>query len=66
MRNKITVGFLTSKNPLDKKSWSGTHYKMFESLKNEFEEVYVLGPIKKPLLLKATRLVFTLTHFFIF
>ncbi|MDX1828376.1 MAG: glycosyltransferase family 4 protein [Lutibacter sp.] len=66
MTKKIKIGYVTASNPMDKKSWSGTHYKMFESLKNEFEEVYALGPIKKPILLKATLLVYTLTHFLLF
>lgn len=47
MNKKIKVGFLTAKNPLDKNSWSGTHFKMYQSIKNEFDEVIVLGPINK-------------------
>jgi len=66
MNKKIKVGYLTSSNPLDKRSWSGTHFKMYESLKNKFEEVYILGPLKKSIFLKVTLLVFSLTHFLVF
>jgi len=47
MKEKLTVGYITSTDPRDKRSWSGIHYKMYESLLNEFEEVYLFGPIKK-------------------
>ncbi|MCF6182430.1 glycosyltransferase family 4 protein [Lutibacter sp.] len=66
MKEKIRVGYLTATNPLDKRSWSGTHFKMYESLKNEFEEVYVLGPIKKSIFLNATLLTFSFIHFLVF
>jgi len=54
MKEKITVGFITSTNPNDKRSWSGIHYRMYQSLLNEFEEVYIFGPIAKPKILHKT------------
>ena len=47
MKEEIAVGFLTSKDPKDKRSWSGTHNKMYESLLKEFKKVHLLGPLKK-------------------
>lgn len=49
MKNKKRIAFLTSKDPLDKRSWSGTHYRMFKALENEFEMVDPIGPIKLPI-----------------
>tara|TARA_R110001583_G_scaffold18633_1_gene73906 strand:+ start:4300 stop:5463 length:1164 start_codon:yes stop_codon:yes gene_type:complete len=66
MNKKITVGFLTSKNPLDKKSWSGTHYKMYQSLKNEFDEVVAIGPIKKNAVIELILLIIALINFLFF
>ncbi|PKP12874.1 MAG: glycosyl transferase [Bacteroidetes bacterium HGW-Bacteroidetes-3] len=66
MNKSITVGFLTAKNPLDKKSWSGTHYKMYQSLKNEFDEVIALGPIHKNIFIEIILLIITLFNFLIF
>ncbi len=47
MTNKenIKVGFLTATNPLDRRESSGVHFKMFHALKEEFEEVLILGPV---------------------
>ena len=53
MVKEIRVGFLTSEDPADKQSWSGTHYSMFISLKKEFNNVVPLGPIKDNLFLKT-------------
>ena len=58
MKEKKTVGFITATNPKDKRSWSGTHNKMYESLLNEFDEVYLFGPIKKSRILSNTLRIF--------
>lgn len=42
------IAFITADDPLDMRSWSGTYYRMFSALKNEFKEVVPLGPIKLP------------------
>jgi glycosyltransferase involved in cell wall biosynthesis len=47
-KSNITVGFLTTTDPLDKRSWSGTQYRMFKALENEFEHVVKLGPVHLP------------------
>ena len=51
-KEKIRVGFLTSTDPLDRRSSSGVHYRMYNALCQEFDEVIPLGPatIKKPVL----------------
>lgn len=43
-KEKLRVGFLTSSNPLDKRSSSGVHFRMYQSLSQHFEEVIPLGP----------------------
>lgn len=52
MKDEIKIGFLTAHDPLDKRSWSGTLYRMYNSLDSKFE-VVALGPLKKPIWLKA-------------
>ena len=47
--NKIRkIAFLTEKDPLDKRSFSGTYYRMFVALQNETTDVIPIGPIKLP------------------
>ncbi|QVY65787.1 glycosyltransferase family 4 protein [Polaribacter sp. Q13] len=48
MKEKATIGFLTSLDPKDKRAWSGTQFRMLTALEKEFEEVVVLGPIPRP------------------
>ena len=50
MKEKLKIGFITATNPLDRRSSSGVHYRMFQALSQEFEEVVALGPlsISKP------------------
>lgn len=48
----ITVAFLTTTDPNDKKSFSGTHYYMLQSLRKVFDEVVPLGPPKLPVKVK--------------
>ena len=45
MKSTLKIAFLTSTNPNDKRSWSGIHYCMFQSLKNHFITVDAIGPI---------------------
>lgn len=60
--NKIKkVAFLTREDPLDKRSWSGTHFRMLDSLKNEFDEVIPLGPIELPIIERIVRIFEILT-----
>ena len=47
-KEKLVIGFLTYLDPKDKKTWSGTNYKMLKALESHFEEVVVLGPIPRP------------------
>ena len=48
MQKKIVVGYLTSINPMDKRSWSGTYYRMFRALEQQSFEVIALGPLHQP------------------
>jgi glycosyltransferase involved in cell wall biosynthesis len=41
------IGLLTALDPLDKTSWSGIYYKIYETLKNEGFNVEILGPYPK-------------------
>ncbi len=41
------IGLLTALDPLDKTSWSGIYYKIYDTLKNEGFEVEILGPYPK-------------------
>jgi glycosyltransferase involved in cell wall biosynthesis len=41
----LKVGFLTSTDPRDRRSWSGIHYEMYQALSREFKEVVPLGPV---------------------
>ncbi len=45
---KIVVGYLTSIDPMDKRSWSGTYYRMFRALEQQSFEVIPLGPVLQP------------------
>lgn len=39
MKSKLRVAFVSSENPLDRKTWSGTHFQIFKALEREFEFV---------------------------
>lgn len=41
----MRIGYITKEDPNDIKAYSGTHYSMYQALKNEFEEVIPLGPL---------------------
>lgn len=64
MKKKIKIAFVTSTNPLDKKSWSGIYYQMYKSLENKTEKVDCIGPIplffikSLAVINKLTRLLF--------
>ena len=45
MIKNVRVGFLTSTNPSDRSASSGVHYRMYQALKQEFEQVIPLGPL---------------------
>lgn len=47
MNDKISVAFLTSSDPNDKRSWSGIYFRMLDALKKEFGHVEALGPVPK-------------------
>ncbi len=49
--NNITVAYVSSDNPRDRRSWSGTHYRMLSALQNEFSNVEVIGPFRLHFLL---------------
>jgi glycosyltransferase involved in cell wall biosynthesis len=66
MKEKKIVGFITSTDPNDKRSWSGIHYRMYQSLMNEFEEVYLFGPLPKGKVLKKTLRLLEKIHLKIF
>ena len=41
----LRIGFITSTNPFDRRSWSGMHYSMFRSLERNMGKVVALGPV---------------------
>jgi len=41
----MKLGYITKEDPNDIRAYSGTHFSMFQALKNEFEEVIPLGPM---------------------
>lgn len=45
-KSDLKIGFLTIPDPKDKTTWSGTYYRMYDSLRQEFAQVKCLGPVK--------------------
>ncbi|WP_201979540.1 glycosyltransferase family 4 protein [Hymenobacter rubidus] len=43
--NRLRIGFITSTDPLNRRSWSGVHYSIFKALERNLGEVIALGPI---------------------
>jgi len=43
---RLRVGYFCSSNPLNQKSWSGTHYSLYKSIENEGHEMINLAPIE--------------------
>ena len=41
----MRIGYITKEDPNNVRAYSGTHYAMYQALKEEFEEVVPLGPI---------------------
>jgi glycosyltransferase involved in cell wall biosynthesis len=56
-RARPRIAYLTSNDPKDRKSWSGTHYSMATALQRHCGDVILIGPIEPPLemLRKAIR-----------
>src|SRR6476661_6610925 len=44
-RLPLRLGFITSTDPLDRRSWSGVHYSIFRALERNVGEVVALGPV---------------------
>lgn len=63
MKKNIKIAFITSQNPEDKNSWSGTLYNMYYALKKEFEVVDNFGPARI-LALKWLPIINRITIFF--
>lgn len=42
---RLRIGFITSTDPLDRRSWSGVHYSIFKALERNLGEVVALGPV---------------------
>src|SRR4030042_3485012 len=42
----VRIGFITSNDPRDRRSWSGTHYYMAQALQRHCGDVSYLGPIR--------------------
>jgi glycosyltransferase involved in cell wall biosynthesis len=66
MKIKRTVGYVTASDPRDKRSWSGIHNKMYESLLKQFDEVIILGPIKKSRLVEKLLRTLNIIHLKLF
>lgn len=43
--SRLRIGFVTSTNPLDRRSWSGVHYSIYKALERNMGEVVALGPV---------------------
>ena len=41
----LRIGFITSTDPLNRRSWSGVHYSIFRALERNLGEVVALGPV---------------------
>ncbi len=41
----LRIGFITSTDPLNRRSWSGVHYSIFKALERNLGEVVALGPV---------------------
>lgn len=41
----LRIGFLTSTDPLNRRSWSGVHYSIFKAAERNFGPVTALGPV---------------------
>ncbi len=62
MKSHLKIAFITSTNPNDKTSWSGIHYKMFQSLLTTFDNVDAIGPLNTAFL-KPLGIINRITRF---
>ncbi len=46
MKKDLRIGYITTEDPHDRRSWSGIMYHLFEALKDEFKVVEPLGPLR--------------------
>lgn len=56
MSRKLRIGYLTARDPLDRRSWSGTLYSMARALERQGLEVVPLGPFV-PSSLKLSKVI---------
>ncbi|MVN78980.1 glycosyltransferase [Hymenobacter sp. HMF4947] len=42
---RLRIGFVTSTDPLNRRSWSGVHYSIFKALERNLGDVVALGPV---------------------
>jgi len=50
-KENLTIAYVNSDNPRDRRSWSGTHYRMLTALENKFNTIEVVGPFRLHFLL---------------
>lgn len=50
-KENLTLAYINADNPRDRRSWSGTHYRMLSALEKEFSKVEVIGPFRLHFLL---------------
>jgi len=43
---RLSIGFVTSQDPMDRRSWSGSYYFMVRALQKHCGDVHCLGPVK--------------------
>jgi glycosyltransferase involved in cell wall biosynthesis len=65
MAEKIRIGFLSYKDPLIRKSWSGGYYSMYKALEKNVGEIIWLGPVR-PILFSKLLTAFSRLFQFIF
>ena len=52
----MKIGYITTTDPRDKRSWSGTHYYMAEALRRAGHDVVLLGPLQPAFTLTIMRI----------
>lgn len=62
MNRQIKIGFLTTTDPNDKRSWSGIHFAMLNELKKRYEQIIVFGPLDGGNALKMGKIRNRLSH----
>jgi glycosyltransferase involved in cell wall biosynthesis len=45
-QKRLNIGFVTSKDPMDRRSWSGSYYSMSMALQTHCGDVHCLGPVR--------------------